>query len=680
MIKRPLLYLLIISYIVFSCKKAENNKNVIRDNRSELEKVIDHYSQNKSDSLKLKAARFLIDNMPMYYTSNCEELKRFDGFFDSITYIKIPYIYKSMYPQRDKYINGKIRYIKVQNIWNHYLQKYGNPSGYKLERYSDEKNISAKLLIENIDYAFKAWEFPWARHLTFEQFCEFVLPYRYEDEPLESWRPFFMEKYKWVIDSIRDKTDPVEVCSLINKEIGTWFQFDGGFKGYPRAFSSSQLLKFRMGPCLMQGAIASFAMRSMGLAISHEAVPQWGDRSLGHDFNSVLNKNGNFIDFLGGEHSPGHNEFKNVAPKIFRHVYSYRNNPIIEADKKAPPKLSKLHFEDVTASYIPVSDVTINLHKDSTLTSEFLYLCVFNNQNWEAVAFSEVKDSKVTFKNMGRNIVYLPAYYNGAYYPASTPFILSNEGKVIPIKFSNEKCKMTLTRKYPYQERMVKLAEQMIGSKFQGANTADFSDAVDLFVVKSSPVHYLKDYPVKNGRYRYVRYVFPPSIPDSIRDGEASELGFKGININGKEEFLKGILIGSSEMTNFQKELFFDGKLDNYHLIVIADTIISDYPKHVITIPEIKPLWVGMDLGRPTTVTKVAYCPRNDVNNIYEHCEYELYYWGNSDWVPIGKRKGQNHRVIFENVPANGLYLLHNLTEGKEERIFTYKNGKQIWW
>ena len=34
------------------------------DNHIELEKVLLHYSVNQSDSLKLKAAKFLIENMP----------------------------------------------------------------------------------------------------------------------------------------------------------------------------------------------------------------------------------------------------------------------------------------------------------------------------------------------------------------------------------------------------------------------------------------------------------------------------------------------------------------------------------------------------------------------------------------------------------------------------------------
>lgn len=38
------------------------------DNRPELEKVLSHYSKNPTDTLKLKAAKFLIENMPGHYT------------------------------------------------------------------------------------------------------------------------------------------------------------------------------------------------------------------------------------------------------------------------------------------------------------------------------------------------------------------------------------------------------------------------------------------------------------------------------------------------------------------------------------------------------------------------------------------------------------------------------------
>lgn len=34
----------------------------------------------------------------------------------------------------------------------------------------------------------------------------------------------------------------------------------------------------------------------------------------------------------------------------------------------------------------------------------------------------------------------------------------------------------------------------------------------------------------------------------------------------------------------------------------------------------------------------------------------------------------------YDNVPAQALFRLHNRTKGSEERIFTYEDGKQIWW
>lgn len=34
--------------------------------------------------------------------------------------------------------------------------------------------------------------------------------------------------------------------------------------------------------------------------------------------------------------------------------------------------------------------------------------------------------------------------------------------------------------------------------------------------------------------------------------------------------------------------------------------------------------------------------------------------------------------VVFDGVPAGTLYLLRNLTEGVQERAFSYKDGRQL--
>ena len=40
----------------------------------------------------------------------------------------------------------------------------------------------------------------------------------------------------------------------------------------------------------------------------------------------------------------------------------------------------------------------------------------------------------------------------------------------------------------------------------------------------------------------------------------------------------------------------------------------------------------------------------------------------------------ESGELVYENVPGNALYLLKNRTKGKEERIFTYENDRQVWW
>ena len=47
------------------------------DNRAELEKVLEHYRKRPEDKLKLKAAYFLIANMPYHYTVNDARLDSF---------------------------------------------------------------------------------------------------------------------------------------------------------------------------------------------------------------------------------------------------------------------------------------------------------------------------------------------------------------------------------------------------------------------------------------------------------------------------------------------------------------------------------------------------------------------------------------------------------------------------
>jgi hypothetical protein len=91
--------------------------------------------------------------------------------------------------------------------------------------------------------------------------------------------------------------------------------------------------------------------------------------------------------------------------------------------------------------------------------------------------------------------------------------------------------------------------------------------------------------------------------------------------------------------------------------------------------------WVGLKFNTPKKVEKIVYLPRNDDNFIRDGELYELFYWDNK-WISLGKQTGSiaTQALTYANVSTNALFLLRNLTKGQEERIFTYENGKQIWW
>jgi hypothetical protein len=60
--------------------------------------------------------------------------------------------------------------------------------------------------------------------------------------------------------------------------------------------------------------------------------------------------------------------------------------------------------------------------------------------------------------------------------------------------------------------------------------------------------------------------------------------------------------------------------------------------------------------------------------------QYELCYWSKNKWVSLGKKIAVVASLDFEKIPSGGLYVLHNLSRGKEERVFTWEEEKQVFW
>ncbi|MEP7258976.1 MAG: transglutaminase domain-containing protein [Flavitalea sp.] len=431
-------------YIVsFSCNRSADKISIVLQHagkkRPELEKVIAHFKQS-SDPLKLKAAYYLIENLPAQYHYEGKTVDEFERLFTSI----------------DSAVSAG-QDFDLSHTGDSLTNKIATIDPTLLKKVSDLDEITADFLIKNIEEAFEAWQYPWARNLSFEEFCELILPYKVKDEKAGNWRSYFREKYKWVLDSVKDKNNSLEACLLINNDLKKWFYFTK--IDFPFDPSFDDLLKLRSGRCPEQIQITTYAMRAMGIPVTYDYVTSWANRNNAHDWNGLLYQD-KVIPFIGTESDPGIYKIEFSAPgavkskraKVFRRTYA---TVPTDLEKKftlqeIPPMFRENRFSDVTKQYIPVSDIALSINPEY---SDFgvAYLCVFNNLTWKPVQWSFVRNETVSFTGMGRGIIYLPVVYEeNDYTPCGMPFVLKKDGSMSHIKANPAKrTSITIDRKYP---------------------------------------------------------------------------------------------------------------------------------------------------------------------------------------------------------------------------------------
>ena len=421
--------LLLFGLLLLSCSKPPHPDKVNKvlalagENRAELEKALYHF-QTQGEEQKYKAACYLIGNM-----GNKHSYITFD-LVDSTEAI-VPWDVLS-------YTN----YSELLNAWDSIENHRGEIHFKRKKTVPDHEVIKSDYLIKNIDQAFDAWQFPWANHLSFDQFCEYILPYRSTNEPLEEWRTYFLEEYAWLKDSMKNSDDPIRACSLINNEIRSWFRFDERFYEHPTDQGLSELLQGKKGRCEDMTNLAIMAMRAWGIAVMSDYTPYWANTGNNHAWNAILDRNGKTTIFMGGEANPLEYKLTNVKAKVYRKTFAKQAKHIMEVKndwEQVPKYLNNSSQVDVTAEYGNVANVSPGIDVPAPDSVEFAYLCVFNSGKWKAIAYSKLDDKQETlFKNMGKSIAYLPTYFkNDEVIPAGPAFIFGEEGTTTELVASN---------------------------------------------------------------------------------------------------------------------------------------------------------------------------------------------------------------------------------------------------
>ncbi|CAI2768202.1 hypothetical protein [Flavobacterium collinsii] len=393
----------------------EKNLKKAGNNRSELEKAIT-YCKQTGDTLKLKAIYFLISNIDIHTSS--------DYYWENQAGNKINY--------------NELDYSDFDQAAKEFeIIKEKNP-GLQPKKiiYKDIENIKADYLIANLEEAFTAWKNSAVKNTSFDDFCEYILPYRISVEPLQNWRRSYAAKFNWINKRIQsigfEATLP-----FVRDEANSWFTNTWGTgtrkEPLPR-LGSMQLLMRKQGSCDDLADLGVFTMRASGIPASVNIIPYWATSTGGHSINVFFEGNKKNILFDYG--SKQYNEALRREPtKVLRLTYSKQpeNLASFEESKNIPNGfLREQNYIDVTGDYWKTTKVKCSLYPNANVF-EIAYLGTFNGLGWKPFWWGKITDNKAEFSQICQGTVVLPQYYiNEKMIPAGpVVWIGDKESKVL---------------------------------------------------------------------------------------------------------------------------------------------------------------------------------------------------------------------------------------------------------
>lgn len=538
--------------------KLEKALELSGKNRGQLEKVLQHYS-SPTDSLKLEAARFLIENMPGHYTLRGTQIDYCREAIDKDTL--------------NTYHTKKLYDI----ILDFFISQERNA-----RREDDLTHITADYLIRHIDATFELAEKQGILDLIpLDIFFEEVLPYRFRYERLDLWR-----------DSLQVVClhKPLGELPFSFANLRSNFKFttstDDGF-----AFICNLLQEKITDDCFFIAYNALWKYRSLGLPQTVDCIPFYSNRNGYHYWNvnpSILHKE---TDISGA--------VDRRSGKIYRHTFSH--NPAITpfGDEFVPELFKDVFLQDVTDSYYHTANVSIE--NNTQESPRHAYLCVFNNLQWKPIAAGKVSNNTAEFKRLAKNIVYFPVCYTsaGTPLPFNYPFILDIKGNIkylIPDK--HKKQTLRLERKNPdVRNVLFSYMESLNGIVIEASNDKKFSQTDTVFVLKEANKLYYKVNSMQSSKkYRWYR-VKP------IGYSTIAELYFinpDGEILHGKTEQQQQAIIDGNPLTNV---VFHDYILIDFATPVEINTLVclprndgnGVYPKNIYELFYFGPEgWVSM--------------------------------------------------------------------------------------
>ncbi len=627
---------------LFSVKQAIN---LAGSNRNELESFL-RYCAAKNDDEMIEAAKYIIKYMP-YHQSYPKSIYQFYDAIDSVI---------------TAHSNDRsVQEYKIDSLNRHYSHLF-RPE-------PDIYNISAEFLIKNIEEAFGQWRNgKWAKHLSFDEFCEYILPYKcFEGQPLTDWRGEYRDHCRGNLEMLDVYNDyagnpqaaATEVNLAMKKVTG---QRLGQLDTYP-IFRHTTLMNMPCAHCPAYCMNSALLMRSKGIPVSYDYIPQWGNRALGHSWNTVWTLRYKSLEFSPHETDPGtiHYPYLKV-PKIFRNTYK-PSAEFMNLKQKGyiPNSLNNPFIKDVTSEYMTVSDIKVKLTR-RLKRNEIPFIAVFDNERWVPVFWGKTKGKTAYFKNMGRQVMYIVVTFsnNASDYPEflTPPFYLDEKGETKQVTLDSSAVrKIAMSRKFPVGDNIYWINELLKGGVIEGSKTPEFIDCKPIVNFPSQKVCTGTVESLTDKTFRYYRF----------RASQDERCDMAEIY------FYDGDKLLTPEVSSRGSAALFDDRKAMSDPAAIQDrdgiTYFSAEGDRVIV----------FDFGKPVHISKIAFARRGDDNSVLPGQTYTLYFWDNENWIPVAEQKADDFIIEFQDVPQNALMLM-KCQKGSEHRIFLYDDKGMVEW
>ena len=632
-------FLIVVFLSLFSCMgtvdRLEWALTLAGENRTELEKVLQYY---KDDSLKYKAACFLIENMPYHYGYE-------DARLDSVKAVL------ATAPLGDGYIPDSERKRK----WKSFNYK-------SLPILQDVQRMTAALLIENIDVAFETWNrVSWAKYYSFDDFCEWILPYRVGDEPLESWRKAYYDHYHPILDSLYQGENILEAADALNKFLKYETPFSPNSDFDLPHLGAKYLLKYRLGTCKETTDHTVYIFRSLGFPVGIDEYLYSPSNQNSHVWNILKNTDGKPLSFWymdSRDLAVGMTDGRKKG-KVYRMQYGIQEEKYqgVYKDNSTPSVVRNPLLKDVTEEYFGSNEYPVRI--DGKVKSKFVALGIFTPFAYVPVDVALLDGDQAIVRNIEPGVIYQPlCNEKGLFQPCGYPFMIKDDTVRTFVPDMDKNVSLSIKRKYPLQNHILEYMSWMTGSKIEGSNDINFRNKEILYCIADTPRVNVNFYPSNPSRpYRYVRFV--------PRDGwraEVAELAFYE-NIHDDVAISSKAILGCPPVDGNPAHAM-DKANDGDWLTFF----FSEEANGTVT----------FDLQNPTWIRKILFVPRNDDNFITPGNSYELFYQdGVMGWKSLGKQTATTYELIYTNIPDGALLWLRNLTRGKEEQVFYIEEGKQ---